>query len=172
MDFHRWLADPRYNVLDWIHIAENLDRLVVRLKTELCEPVKTNNLPVAAFVTSHARLRLYKYIEQADSEGCHLLYCDTDSVIYAKNRFTAAGVVEGDQLGEMKREMGDRRILEFVAAGPKNYGLRHVNNITGTDERMMCKVRGFELNSLACESLNFETLKRAAFEKFQIDGHL
>ena len=68
--------------------------------------------------------------------------------------------------------MGDRRIIEFVAAGPKNYGLRHVNTVDGSDERMMCKVRGFELNSLACQSLNFETLKRVAFEKFQIDGHL
>ena len=72
----------------------------------------------------------------------------------------------------MKRDMGDRRIIEFVAAGPKNYGLRHVNTVDGSDERMMCKVRGFELNSLACQSLNFETLKRAAYDKFQIDGHL
>ena len=119
IDFHRWLSDPNFNVLHWTHVAENLDMLVVRRKPELCEPVKTNNLPVAAFVTSHARLRLYQYINQADSDGCSLLYCDTDSVIYAKKRSSSVGVVGGDQLGEMKRQMTDRRIVEFCFSRPQ-----------------------------------------------------
>ena len=68
--------------------------------------------------------------------------------------------------------MIDRRIIEFVAAGPKNYGLRHVCAKDGSSASTLVKVRGFELNFLACEKLNSETLKKAAYEKFQIDWHM
>jgi hypothetical protein len=40
---------------------------------------KNVNVAVAAYVTTHARLKLYGYLRKL---GRFVLYCDTDSVIY------------------------------------------------------------------------------------------
>lgn len=171
-EFHRKLDDPRYDILGWEHIHPQMDRIVRRLKSELCRAPKTNNLPVAAYVTSQARLRLYHFMEQvdADPQHCRLLYSDTDSILYARKPTAIGGIVEGEQLGDMKREFADRRIIEFVAAGPKNYTYRHVNASDGSDAQTVTKVRGFELNSTAVQLINFETVKQVAFDTFSLDA--
>lgn len=74
-EFWRILADDANQVLDWIHLSEQLDRVTYRKKQHFFDAPRTNNIPVAAFVTSHARLRLYHFMEQV-AEDC-LLYCDT-----------------------------------------------------------------------------------------------
>ena len=56
----------------------------------------------------------------------------------------------------MKREYANRRIVEFVTSGPKNYAHRHVKGINGADEQFVVKVRGIELNSSASAIINFE----------------
>ena len=173
-EFHRMLDDPRYDILGWEHVHEKMDRIVRRLKPELCRAPKTNNLPVAAFVTSQARLRLFHFMEQvdADSAHCRLLYSDTDSIFYARQAGAIGGCTEGEQLGDMKRELGDRRIIEFVAAGPKNYSFRHVSAKDGSDEQRVTKVRGFELNYTAAGLIDFDAVKRMAYDTFSIDSVL
>ena len=43
---------------------------------------KNVNVPVAAYVTTQSRLKLYEYL---CNFGKSVLYCDTDSVIYIQN---------------------------------------------------------------------------------------
>ena len=126
------------------------------------------------YVTSHARLRLYHYIEQVDIDliNSKLLYSDTDSVIYMKNNASTGGIIEGEQLGEMKREYEDRRIVEFFAGGPKNYAYRHVKADDGSDEKWERKIRGFELNYQTSEKLDSETMKQQMRDTFTIDEFL
>ena len=90
--------------------------------------------------------------------------------MYTRKAGASGGIQEGDQLGEMKREYVGRRIIEFVAGGPKNYAYRHVNAADGQDEKVERKIRGFELNFQAGELLSFETIKRMSFDTFSIDG--
>nr|CAD2207486.1 unnamed protein product [Meloidogyne enterolobii] len=139
-EFHQLLEDPTIDMLDFDHVSEHLDRCVVRKKPEFAKAPNTNCLPVAAYVTSYARLHLYEYIEQVHQIGGVLLYCDTDSIIYVGKR-NGPRVSEGEYLGQMKREVPSRRILEFIAGGPKNYGYRHVDASTGLDERAELKIR-------------------------------
>lgn len=79
-------------------------------------------------------------------------------------------VEEGEALGQMKREMVDRRIVEFVAGGPKNYGIRHVRRSDGEDERAQLKIRSFRLTYAANQLLNFDTMKRQILSNYNIDG--
>ena len=49
-DFEAAIWDPRYDVLDIMHITEHVDRIVRRLRPERTQSPKTNNLVVASFV--------------------------------------------------------------------------------------------------------------------------
>ena len=66
----------------------------------------------------------------------------------------------GDHLGEFTNELkaGDH-IVEFAAAGPKNYRYKT------KDGKVECKVRGFTLNARGQEQLNFELLKQNVIDE-------
>ncbi|KAL3123204.1 hypothetical protein niasHT_006534 [Heterodera trifolii] len=125
-DFHELLMRPEQEVVSFTHLNDQLDRCVVRKREPFARAPEHNNLAVACFVTSHARLYLYDWLEEVRRVGGRSLYCDTDSVLYVKQR-GAEGVREGNALGDMKRELPGRRIIDFFAAGPKNYGFQHLN---------------------------------------------
>ncbi|KAL3086344.1 hypothetical protein niasHS_008443 [Heterodera schachtii] len=170
-EFHALLDDPTVDKLDFVHVSEHMDRCVVRRRPEFARAPPTNCLPVAAFVTSYGRLHLYDYMEQVLAiDGAELLYCDTDSIYYVK-KMGAPCVAEGEALGQMKREHIDRRIVEFVAGGPKNYGIRHTAR-DGTDERANLKIRSFRLSYAAQQLLNFDAMKELTLATYNIDGQI
>lgn len=162
--FHKLLQDKSVEVLDICHLSKEKDRIVYRKCKDFVEPPPTNNLPVACFVTSHARLHLYSFIEQVQQIGAQLLYCDTDSLMYVR-KLNGGRVTEGDRLGQMAREFKNRKIVEFIAAGPKNYAFRHFN-MNGEDEQAVLKIRGFELNYNASQKITFDTMKQLILQKF------
>ena len=118
---------------------------------ESCIPVQTNvNIFIACFTTSYARLKFYNALDTLQER---VLYFDTESVIYTKKRHETS-IPTGNYLGEYTNELdeGDH-IVEFVAAGPKNYA--H-NTFKGNQ---CCKVRGYTLNVRGQNILNFNSMK-------------
>ncbi len=82
-----------------------------------------------------------------------VLYFDTDSVIFIskENHYE---LELADYLGKFTNEIiGDNFIEEFVSAGPKNYGCKLNNGQTS------CKIKGFSVNFIASESLNFQSMR-------------
>ena len=60
----------------------------------------------------------------------------------------------GNHLGEFTSELKPNdHIVEFAAAGPKNYGYQTQQG------KVECKVRGFTLNARGQDQLNFDLLK-------------
>ena len=88
-----------------------------------------------------------------------MLYFDTDSIIFSHRSGQPVPPL-GDHLGEFTNELkaGDH-IVEFAAAGPKNYGYRT------KDGKVECKVRGFILNARGQEQLNFDLLKQNVIDE-------
>lgn len=165
-EFYNVLDDNRLDVLDVTHLSEELDRLVVRYRNCFQRAPRTNNVTVAAFVTSQARLRLYSFMEEAVARGHQLLYVDTDSIIYKRSR-TSPPVQCGNHLGDMVSEMPpERHICEWVCAGPKNYCFEHCRMVDGGDPKTELKIRSFELTCSARRRLNFERIRRLVWEKF------
>ncbi|KAL3118367.1 hypothetical protein niasHT_001003 [Heterodera trifolii] len=81
-EFHKLLDDPTYDKLDFVHVSDHMDRVVVRKRPEFAKAPLTNCLPVAIFVTSYARLHLYGYMEQVLAlNNAELLYCDLSSTV-------------------------------------------------------------------------------------------
>ena len=119
---------------------------------EYAEDLANSNCIIASWVTAQARLKLYSYLEELQDR---VLYMDTDSVIYL---YTDKPLDTGDYLGDMTCELNGSFITEFVSCGPKQYSY-----ITA-DNKTVCKIRGFTLDSTAANILNFESMKKMMFD--------
>ncbi|CAH3168038.1 unnamed protein product [Porites lobata] len=117
-----------------------------------------NNIFIAAFTTSLARLKLYESLDLLNQQ---VLYMDTDSVFY-KWRHGLKSISTGDFLGQMKDELEGDVITDFVSAGAKNYAYltRGGNSV--------CKVRGFTLNARGSAILNFQSMKQNILDELHI----
>ena len=63
----------------------------------------------------------------------------------------------GDLTDELEGYGEGAYITEFVAGGPKNYAYKGIN--AKGEEFCECKVRGFTLNSVVSEVINFDAIK-------------
>ena len=132
---------------------------VVYKHVQEADPIQVNiNIFVACFTTCWARLKLYREgLSRVEPE--QVLYFDTDSIIFSHRPGQPIPPL-GDHLGEFTSELkaGDH-IVEFAAAGPKNYGYKT------KDGKVECKVRGFTLNTRGQEQLNFDLLKQNVIDE-------
>ena len=149
-EFFQIITDDR-QVIHRIEIVNEHMVEVFHNFQEKTIPVQTNvNIFIACFTTSYARLKLYDALDTLQER---VLYFDTDSVIYTKKP-TQATIPTGNYLGQFTNELdeGDH-IVEFVAAGPKNYAY---NTKQG---KQTCKVRGFTFNARGKRILHFNSIK-------------
>lgn len=109
----------------------------------------TTNVALAGFVTSQARLRLFKELFLL---GDRVLYCDTDSIIY-EYRKDGYNTTEGCMLGHWEAEL-KTPMIEFSALGPKSYAYKCVDS-----EEDSVKCKGVTLNFANSQKFNFDTLK-------------
>lgn len=133
------------------------------------------NIAIAAFVTAHARLRLWTEMNKL---GKRVIYHDTDSIIYERDP-DGYNIPNGRYLGEWEDECGQKPITGFVSTGPKTYAYRYLAdpeecsvekirqfndsgveyqiNDDGTVQQLVyqCKAKGFTLNHETSEQINF-----------------
>jgi hypothetical protein len=82
-----------------------------------------------------------------------VLYFDTVPIIFISKENHYEPEL-ADYLGKFTNEIqGDNYIEEFVSAGPKNY-VDKLNN-----GQRSCKIKGFCVNFIASESLNFQSMR-------------
>lgn len=98
---------------------------------------------LASYVTSLARMELYRLIQEAGEDNVY--YCDTDSVVTSKKLNTGLG------LGEIKLEY---EIEEAIFLQPKMYSLKL------RDGRTITRMKGFNN-----QKVDFNEFKKALFTK-------
>jgi len=131
--------------ISWKHSAE-----------ESVPNLRHTNEVIGAYVTSGARIHLYRYIDRL---GERAIYCDTYSVIYIQPRDEPGLRDTGDKLGDMTSELRTTEyISEFLSGGPKNYVYRIIDTGTG-GATTVCKVRGITLNYSAKQLVNFNVIR-------------
>jgi hypothetical protein len=163
--FFEMYHDDKVTILDWEMISEDdTDKsatMLVRYKMAdgFAKPLNNVNVVLASFVTAHARLRLYKLLEELQDR---VLYFDTDSVFYV-SKPGQKNLPTGDYLGDLTDELAEygqgSYITEFVSAGPKNYSYK----VFGTNDQkihQVIKVKGHPLNFTALKHVNAQTMKR------------
>ena len=151
------LSDDGFEVSDVHHV--NRDCLYVSYKKskEFQTPSLNTNVIIASYVMTHAKLELYSYLEQLKD---HALYCDTDSVIY-KHIVGEYNPPLGEFVGGMTDELGGSHITVYISNGPKKLCNRTA------DGNQIVKVKGFTLNYVASNQLNFDVMKDMAISDEQ-----
>ena len=119
-----------------------------------------NNVALAAFVTSYARLKLYDELNKIEcSRQGRVLYFDTDSIIFSTKSGEYSPPI-GDLLGEMTDELRDfgdgAKISRFVSIGPKNYSFE----VTKPDnsKQTIIKAKGIHLNNATLGKINIDRM--------------
>ncbi|VDK59201.1 unnamed protein product [Anisakis simplex] len=155
------VTDPTFEVEDLTAVSDEMIRVSMHKKDDYVIESPISNVAIAAFVTCYARLRLYHFMEMVEGR---VLYVDTDSVCYI-SRPGLPDIPEGELLGEMSREYAEYIIEEFVAAGPKQYGLKLRHRET-EEQKYILKIRGFTLDHTAKELLSYDVLKDMVICKY------
>lgn len=145
--------------VQWVSVLTE-ERVEVHYKHEVeAEPVAPHlNVFVAAFTTCWARLRLYTALEML---GERVLYMDTDSVVFSTLPDQPKPPL-GQYLGEFKSELdADDHIVEFMSAGPKNYGYQMVKG------KGDCKVKGLSLTREGLAQVNYQVMRQNLLDEIQ-----
>ena len=77
--FYQLLSDDGFEVSDVHHVNDDCLYVSYKKSKDFQTPALNTNVIIASYVTTHAILELYSYLEQLKERA---LYCDTDSVIY------------------------------------------------------------------------------------------
>lgn len=148
-EFFQLLTSDSVEVHECELITDDCVYLTYKQADGFERPPPNTNAVIASFVTCHARLVLYSYMEKL---GSRTIYCDTDSLVYE----APSGEYEielGEQIGGMTDELGGEYIVEFVSNGPKSYAYR----TNGGKVVMKCK--GFTLDKITSDQLTFDVMK-------------
>ena len=162
---YQLLSDYTKKICD-MHVM-NEDMAIVEYTDieEFKEQDRKTNVMISALCTTYARLKLWEVLNQL---GDHVLYHDTDSVIYSYLP-NSLHPPTGSFLGELTDELTCKNvgckgcieghwIIEFVGCGAKNYAYK-LN--TG---QVVCKVRGFSLNYAASQVVNLDSMRQVLEE--------
>jgi hypothetical protein len=79
-------------------------------------------------------------------------------------------IPQGDCLGEMKKELPGRRIVEFGAAAAKFYYEVHVDAATGGDKQTETMCRGVTQHHKASQLLTCQRVKEMIFSHYDLHG--
>ena len=153
-DCSRWfeLLDTTTYEVSAVHlINDEMIRVQFRMVGELF--VKSSNkvnVPIAAFTTTYARLKLYDLLDLLQDR---VLYYDTDSVFYVHKPGEPDPPL-GDYLGDLTNELkGDDYITSFVSGGPKNYAYQTKNG------KSVTRIRGFTRDYATTTMLHYDMMK-------------
>jgi hypothetical protein len=116
---------------------------------------------------------LYEKLETvAKTSFSTLLYCDTDSIIYAHPKENNP-LKTGPHLGDLTDELKGYVIVEFASGGNKQYGLLYFPIDEPDNLKYILKVRGITLNNeILSSTLSYENFKKSVLkygEKGELD---
>ena len=133
-------------------VNEEMMMVTYSIKEEHSKASGFVSVPIAAFTTALARLKLYDVLDTLKETA---LYMDTDSVIYIhKKGDDPLQHMVGEFLGNMTDEIGrGHYITEFVSGGPKNYAY------TTSTGKQVWKIKGITQNYSTSKVINYDVIK-------------
>ena len=102
-EYYSLLCSQSRDIHDVHVITEDCVMMTVSAKDEYNEGNPQSNLGIAAFTTSHARLRLLSMMRKL---GKRVLYYDTDSIVYVSRSGDEEPEI-GDMLGDWDSQLDE-----------------------------------------------------------------
>ena len=162
---HEFFADfenNNHHIKEFVHMSDNRTLFkYTESRTNVRPNLHKGYVPIAVFVPSYARLYLW---EEMHKLGKRVLMHDTDSIIYTHEE-GGYDIEEGKCLGDWETEdfeTNNGGIIEFVAIGPKSYGLRAANG----KEAFKCK--GVSMKLATEKLLNFDIAKDLLMKREEV----
>ncbi|MCP4458015.1 MAG: hypothetical protein GY816_08330, partial [Cytophagales bacterium] len=151
-EYFKLVLDPGNEVINMQAISDEMVCITHRKVEGFEEVTMSTNPVIAAYTTSQARLKLYDCLELLQER---VIYYDTDSVVYLTRVEDTTKLPLGDYLGQLTNEIEGKRIVEFVAAGPKQYGYKYM-----MDGKLYStiKIRGLRMDSIAKKHISFNSM--------------
>nr|XP_054606501.1 uncharacterized protein LOC129166910 [Nothobranchius furzeri] len=149
-EFFDILFSGRYNVKFFSFLTSGAV-LVQHSLAEKCltTPGRSNNIFIAAFTTTYARLKLLNALNKL---GNRVIYYDTDSIIYSVKENECV-LPTGPLLGDLTDELHGDSITEFASAGPKTYAYK-----TRDRQQVVLKAKGITQSFISSDHINFDSL--------------
>jgi DNA polymerase type B, organellar and viral len=163
-DYWKVLSDEEKEILGEFMVTENTVCVNWRYVDIENSDQNLQNIAVGSFVTSYARLHLYKYLKQITNYSTDaLLYCDTDSCIFIE-KDGKPDIKTGIRLGELTDELAGAECLKAVFTAPKSYALEVYDPRTG-ETKQIIKNKGIMLRGNALQIVTLERMMEMA-EKY------
>ena len=180
--FYDFISSESINIKDVFSLGNCL-KVNYRVKNDMIDTPKKTSLVSAIFVTSQARIKLYRYLRLVGAK--RILYCDTDSVIWVRQKSDPIPFALSSTCGEMSDEVAkdfpNGYIHKFVSLGPKSYCYEIRDKETKNPLKSCIRMKGISFGGLNTgTSLSFDDmhdLLKGQMEEitlqqqsFQVDG--
>ena len=145
-------------IISSVHVTDKKAIVDYKIPVDEILPGRYTNIPIAAFTTAYARLKLYNVMKTL---SFRLLYVDTDSLIFTSSP-TDLNPPIGSTLGELTDEITPEfgigsKVIGFVSTGPKSYSLKIKKQNGEIDSIVKCK--GFTISNDLKDKICFNTMK-------------
>ena len=134
-----------------IQYKQKVTELRMNRKTQVC---------IGASVTAMARIHLDQSLRTLQSNGCQLIYTDTDSVVFRCKKGTSTGLeIHPTIFGCWADEIDeDEEIKVFCGIGSKNYAYETVKKLSGEQGCRVTKIRGLSLSGEVQEEMDIDLM--------------
>ncbi|KAL3112525.1 hypothetical protein niasHT_018731 [Heterodera trifolii] len=170
-DLSMLLNNEKIDISSLDQLTDKFWMVCYKTKDEHVVEHDTSNVVIALWTTAAARVHLLESLQKVlkpepgvDRFDTRNLYMDTDSIFSDFKTEIGDPLPSGKHLGELTDEYPNEKIMEYVCAGPKAYGIWYKDK-DGVDKYKL-KLRGITLDSNACQRMNFDRMKEMVIKKW------
>jgi len=130
-ELFRLIRSPNSDVIiQPIYATQVTDVIEVTVKPRDPKVQRRSCSAIGTAILAEARMVLYSYFEEVMAVDGQILYCDTDSIVFAGHRPLPDRCLDDAVYGKMKVEIPAKDIVPggFVALAPKCYAFKLVDN--------------------------------------------
>ncbi|KAL3099141.1 hypothetical protein niasHS_001758 [Heterodera schachtii] len=170
-DLSNLLNNEKIDISSLDQLTDKFWMVCFKTKDEHVVEHDTSNVVIALWTTAAARIHLLESLQKVfkpepgvDRFDTRNLYMDTDSIFSDFKTAIGDPLPSGKHLGELTDEYPNEKIMEYVCAGPKAYGIWYKDK-DGVDKYKL-KLRGITLDSNACQRMNFDRMKEMVIKNW------
>ena len=151
-ELEQLLRDPKRKVVDVYPLTDE----AIEVTTVERNPRRNSHLPpsAGAAILAGGQTLLHSYMVAVEKAGGRVLYCDTDSLIFASHYDLPNEFYHPSEFGKLKDELPGEIVVGFAGVGAKTYALK----LASGNPYARCKGVSYATNNEAVSYAEFRGL--------------